>query len=177
MFLQDIVDMSKAPWRRHGDAMTESGLVVFRQRTLARGRALLPSSWLSLSSLRVSFRSFPLFFALPPVNRLSVSLATAAMTGDRMGLQIITAGLKIRLRLRSWKTTSGDRTLRSLTPTVATISARIHSRHSGGEQMSLTTSRLLRSGVVWTSMRWLGSTRIVLKPLANSSYLLQSSVS
>ena len=112
---------------------------------------------------------FPSILRLTPVNRLSVSLATAAMTVDRMGLRITTAGRKKRPRLRSWRIISGDRILEIMMPTAATTSARHHSRHSGGEQMTLTTSRLLRSGVVWTSTRWLGSTRIVLKNCAVSS--------
>ena len=149
--------------------MTETGCVVLRHRPSARGRAALPQLMALVIIITSKPQVFPSILRLTPVNRLSVSLATAAMTGDRVGLRITTAGRKKSPRLRSWRIISGDRILDTLTPTVATTSARHHSRHSGGEQMSLTTSRLLRSGVVWTSMRWLGSIRIALKSRAVSS--------
>ena len=149
--------------------MTETGLVVLRHRLSARGRAALPQLMALVIILTSKPQVFSSILRLTPVNRLSVSLATAAMTGDRMGLRITTAGRKKRPRLRSWRIISGDRILEIMMPTAATTSARHHSRHSGGEQMTLTTSRLLRSGVVWTSMRWLGSTRIVLKSRTVSS--------
>ena len=60
--------------------MTETGFVVLRHRPSARGRAALPQLMALVIILTSKLQVFPSILRLTPVNRLSVSLATAAMT-------------------------------------------------------------------------------------------------
>ena len=59
---------------------------------------MLPLLMALVIILTIKLQVFPSILIFIPVKRLSVSLVTPAMSGDHVGLRIINAGRKRRLR-------------------------------------------------------------------------------